>query len=215
MLAFSLLWGNIRPMITRKPSYDEWMYWTQVIVDRLTAIVHVYGHPPYEDVFMPEKTRQEKMGQALNAMRYLHELTDTYDLTLPSDPEDAREREEALLTALSSAFQEILTLTPTWSEDMQYLLKSPWASNCVGKIAQTLFCGANNQLAQGIGSGLPENGRLPHVLENLIDREITGDERAPRAEKSPLAPQRMRREDLARHWGRQNSGALSRAGRVD
>lgn len=202
-------------MDMRKPSYDEWMYWTQVIVDRLTAIVHVYGHPPYDDVFMAEKERQDKMAQALAAMRYMHELTDAYELNIPTDVDDTAEREEELLQSLSPAFQEILGLMPDWSTDMQYLLKSPWSQDCVGKIAETLFRGPNGQLVQGLGTGIPENGRLPEVISKLIDREVSGDGRAPRAEKPQMAPSRMRREELARLWGRQNSAFLSSAGRVD
>lgn len=199
----------------RKPSYDEWMYWTQVIVDRLTAIVHVYGHPPYEDVFMAEKERQKKMATALSAMRYLHELTDSYELAIPSDATDKAEREEALLESLSPAFQEILSLMPDWSTDMQYLLKSSWVQDCIGRIAQTLFCGPTGHLAQGLGTGLSENGRLPEVIASILDREISGDGRAPRAEKPQMAPTRMRREELARLWGRQNATFLGSAGRIE
>jgi len=202
-------------MDIKKPSYDEWMYWTQILVDRLTTIVHVYGHPPYEDVFMSEKERQDKMAKALSAMRYLHELTDNYELSLPKDDKEKEEKEEELLKSLSPAFQEILTILPDWSTDMQYLLKSSWVGDCIGRIAQILFCGENNKLSQGIGSGLPENGRLPEIISNLIDREISGDDRAPRTKKPKMAPSRMRREELARLWGRQNSSFLGSAGRVE
>lgn len=202
-------------METRKPSYDEWMYWTQVMVDRLTAIIHAYGHPPYDDAFMAEKERQDKMAQALAAMRYLHELTDNFELSLPKDASDMAEREETLLQSLAPAFQEILGLMPRWSADMQFLLKSPWATDCIGRAAQTLFRGPDGQLAQGLGTGLAENGRLPEVVATLIDREAAGDDRAPRAVKPERAPSRMRRAELARLWGRQNSAFLATAGRVD
>ncbi len=202
-------------MDTLKPSYDEWMYWTQVLVNRLTAIVHVFGHPPYEDVFMAEKERQDKMAQALSALRYLHELTDKYELSLPQNDDDAATQEEILLESLAPAFQEVLGLLPQWSKDMQYLLKSSWVRDCRGRVAQTLFCGPENRLVEGLGSGVPENGRLPEVIEKMIDREASGDGRTPRTEKPNLAPTRMRREELARLWERQNGRYLASAGRVD
>ncbi|MDX9689733.1 MAG: hypothetical protein EOM37_05860 [Proteobacteria bacterium] len=198
-----------------KPSYDEWMYWTQVVVDRLTTIAHVYGHPPHEDVFMSDQERQQKMSQALSAYGYLHELTDEYEMSFPGDIVDATEKEEVLIEKLYPAFMEILKHLPEWSQDMQLLLKSAWVRDCATKLAQILFCGPEGRSGEGIGSGMPENGRLPSVLENLLDREASGEGRAARIEKPRKAPTYMRREELARLWGRQNGSFLRSAGRVD
>ncbi len=198
-----------------KPSYDEWMYWTQVVVDRLTTITHMYAHPPHDDVFMPEKDRQHKLSEALTVYRHLHEQTDLYDMDRPLDGGDAVAREEGLIERIIPLFRTVTELLPLWSEDMQLLLKSSWAKDCVGKLAYNLFCGPDGRENEGIGSGLPENGRLPGVLSLLLDREMAGGERAPRIEKPTQAAARMRREDLARLWVKRNSAFLRSAGRVD
>lgn len=202
-------------MDTKRPSYDEWMYWTQVVVDRLTTVTHIYAHPPFSDVFMPDKDRQDKLAAALSILRGLHEMTDTYDMVTPQDSRAAIEREETLMEQLPFAFESVLQHLPEWSSDMQLLLKSGWTGNCAGKLAQILFCGPDGRIGEGIGSGLPENGRLPEVLSSLVDRERSGEGRAPRAPKPPRAPARMRREDLAKLWAKQNSSFLRSAGRVD
>ena len=47
-------------------------------------------------------------------------------------------------------------------------------------LASELFRGPMGNEEEGIGTGLPENGRLPEVLQNLLERERIGDGRQPR-----------------------------------
>lgn len=199
----------------QKPSYDEWMYWTQVIVDRLTTVTRVYGNPPHADVFMPERERQTKLNDTVRILHHLHQLTDENELSLPKDPAEAAAHEETMVAALQPLYREILGVMPVWSGDMQKLLKSPWFDECAGKLAHTLFRGPNGNLNEGIGSGMPENGRLPAVIEQLMEREAVGESRAPRIEKPRHAQPRMRREELARLWSKKKSSLLGSAGRIE
>lgn len=198
-----------------KPSYDEWMYWTQVIVDRLTTITHVYSQPPHPDVFMPERERQAKLSLTVDVLRHLHEQTDENELHTPGQNQETASREGRYIGALQPIYVDILRRMPTWSDDMQKLLKSPWFDNCNGKLANILFRGPEGRETEGIGSGYPENGRLPEMISTLLDREGLGDIRSPRVEKPRMAPQNMSREELARLWGKKNSSFLRSAGRVD
>jgi alpha-ketoglutarate-dependent taurine dioxygenase len=199
----------------RKPSYDEWMYWTQVIVDRLTTITHVYGNPPHVDVFMAEKERQTKLSDTVAVLRKLHHATDEHELRLPQEFNEAVAHEEQLIAELQILYRDILARLPDWSEDMQKLLKSPWFDQCAGKLAQILFRGPMGSENEGIGSGFAEHGRLPAVIDGLLDREASGIIRAPREEKPRHAEKLMRREELARLWAKRNSAYLRTAGRVD
>lgn len=199
----------------KKPSYDEWMFWTQVIVDRLTTIAHVYGNPPHADVFMPERERQSKLSQTVDVLRHLHEQTDMNELHMPRETMTAAEEETRFITALQPLYIDVLRRLPDWSDDMQKLLKSPWYDNCSGKLANILFRGPEGREPEGIGSGRPENGRLPEMIESLLDREAVGDSRAPRVEKPRMAEKNMHREDLAKLWGKKNSSFLRSAGRID
>lgn len=198
-----------------KPSFDEWMYWAQVIVDRLTTVTHIYGNPPHPEVFIAEKERQTKLNDAVAVMRKLHEMTDGYELTTPSTPLDPAQREASLIEDLQPVFHAVLERLPTWSSDMQKLMRSPWQNSCAGKIATILFRGPDGRLREGIGSGMVENGRLPEVIAELLDREAAGGERAPRVEKPKAAQNRMRREDIARLWAKHNAAFLRQAGRMD
>jgi hypothetical protein len=102
------------------------MYWTQVIVDRLTTVAHVYGNPPHPDVFMPERERQAKLSLTVDVLRHLHVQTDQHELHTPQDNVTAAEGESRFITALQPLYVDILRRLPTWSDDMQKLLKSPW-----------------------------------------------------------------------------------------
>ena len=198
-----------------KPSYDEWMYWAQVVIDRLTTISHVYSQPPHPDIFIREKERQEKLSKTVAVMRHLHELTDEYELSIPKNALDASQREDSLIVALQPVFSDVLDSLPQWSGDMQRLLKSPWMNSCNGKLATILFRGPEGREEEGIGSGMVDNGRLPAKLAEMMDREAAGGDRAPRVERPRMAESRMRREDLARLWAKQNSSFLRTAGRMD
>lgn len=198
-----------------KPSYDEWMYWTQVIVDRLTTVSHIYSNPPYPDVFMADRERQGKLAVTVDVLRHLHEQTDRNELHLPNETEEASARETDYITALQPLYVDIMRRLPTWSDDMQKLLKSPWYDNCNGKLANILFRGPDGRETEGLGSGYAENGRLPEMVEKLLEREVVGDSRAPRVEKPRFAQQHIHREELAKLWGKKNSSFLRSAGRMD
>jgi len=199
-----------------RPSYDEWMYWAQVVIDRLTTVARVYANPPHPEVFIPEKERQAKLAETTDIMRHLHDLTDEHEFSLPHEEVEAKkEAEERLLESVLPVFREILRRLPEWSADMQRLLQSPWSRDCNGKLAHILFCGESDRLAEGIGSGMPENGRLPETLAALVDREMAGGTRAPRLEKPRMAEKSMRRAELAKLWVKHNGAFLRTAGRMD
>jgi hypothetical protein len=198
-----------------KPSYDEWMYWSQVVIDRLTTIVHIYNHPPHPDVFMPGNERQLKVSLTVDLLRRLHTLTDEHDIPdlQPNSPEERHG--EPVIADLQPIFRDVLHRLPTLSTDMQLLLKSPWYDKCASKMAGELFRGPEERLAEGIGSGMPEHGRLPEILRELLEREGTGSTRATIEDRPPWSYQTLKREELARLWGRRNSSFLRSAGRVD
>lgn len=201
---------------SQKPSYEEWMYWTQVVVDRLREIVRVYSHPPFEDVFIPENEKQFKLAQTVDCLRQLHTLTDdAEDGNGRVAPEVLAERDEHLIAGLQPLFRDILRRLVPLSCDMQKLLKSPWYENCVGQAAIKLFRGPEGRLNEGIGSGSVEHGRLPSVIEDLLEREKMGDDRPVRSEAPPKGAVKLQREELAKRWGRKNSSFLRSAGRMD
>ncbi|NTU76413.1 MAG: hypothetical protein HGA90_01115 [Alphaproteobacteria bacterium] len=198
----------------QKSSYDEYMFWTQVVIDRLTTVAHVYGKPPFPDVFFPEGERQIKVEQAVDLLRRLHALTDESDFEAARGAMRA-EREESVIETILPLFRDVLRRLPEWSSDMQLLLKSPWYDKCGGKLAGELFRGPEGRLAEGIGSGMTDHGRLPQTLQNLLERESMGDTRAPNEEKPPAGDVNLKREELARLWARHNTSFLRSAGRVD
>lgn len=200
---------------TQKPSHSEWMDWAQVVVDRLTTCVHVYSKPPYDDVMMLDKDRQDKNDVTLNLLRRVHALIDDSETPTESLGDVAR-HDERVIDGLSLLFAETLGLLPTLSADMQKLLKSEWYDKCNGRIASELFRGPMGDLPKGIGSGYAEQGRLPSVLAGLLERERVGDVRVPRKELhrhkagetddagDDLQPERAD-IDVKRRWADKNS----------
>ena len=177
---------------TQKPSHEEWQRWAQVVLDRLTTCVHVFSHPPYDDVFMAEKERQEKNTLTLDLLRRVHALID--DAETPTDSlADVAHHDERVIAGLKVLMQETLSRLPALSIDMQKLLKSSWHDKCNGRLAGELFKGPMGNEVEGIGSGHPEHGRLPEILRDLIEREQLGDGRQPR-------------EALHRHGGGKGTG---------
>lgn len=195
-----------------KPSYEEWMYWIQVVIDRLSTIVHVYNKPPFEDVFMPQADRQNKTAQTVDILRALHTLTDEPDI---GPLTNSGSGEEKLIDQIEPLLNTVMEYLPGWSSDMQLLLKSPWYDRCSNHRANELFRGPQNREAEGIGSGRPEHGRLPLTLMNLLERERLNDTRAPREERPKTSDPKLRRIELARLWARHNTSFLRSAGRVD
>lgn len=196
----------------QKPAYDEWMYWTQVVIDRLTTVIHVYSKPPYSDIFMPEYVKQARISETADLVRMLHTLTDENDLN--QSLADRNTKDEQIIYDLQAMLKSVLRLLPTLSRDMQQLLRSPWMEDCAGKVATVLFCGPQGRQMEGIGSGMSVHGRLPEQLENMLEREVMGDSRPMRQEASPKT-QTNDREDVARNWRRQNNAYLRTAGRID
>lgn len=206
-----------------KPSREEWVQWAQVVIDRLTTCVHIFSHPPYEDVFMADHERLDKNAKTLSLLRRIHTLTDEAETPTGSLKEVA-DHDERVIAGLSVLLRETLSRLPSLSSDMQFLLKSPWYDKCNGRLASELFRGPMGNEPEGIGSGYAEHGRLPEVLEILLEREETGDYRAPRSalhrhggdssSADASGPQRSD-EDIRRRWTDKNSQYLRSAGRVD
>jgi hypothetical protein len=96
---------------------------------------------------------------------------------------------------------------------MQKLLKSPWQGRFENRIAEELFRGPGGDEKQGIGSGLPDHGRLPAVLAALLESEEQGDTRPLRQDLLHRAP--MRDDKIAERWGERNSRILRSAGRIE
>ncbi len=200
-----------------KPSYDEWMYWTQVIVDRLTTISRVYANPPHPDVFMPIREKQEKLAAVTDLMGRFHHLTDDGEFGMPDDLVQAEEHSLEIIAGLEQLCMELLDQLPIISQDMQDLLKSPWFDNCAGKVANSIFRGTllrSEEPTEGIGSGMPENDRLPSKIVELLDREAVGTHRDSRVEKPRYAAQTMKRDELAKLWGQRNAAFMRSAGRI-
>lgn len=195
-----------------KPDFEEWLYWSNVVIDRLTTCVHVYSKPPHEDIFMPEKDRQHRNAQTINLLKRIHALIDETDT--PSDSLDELDHHaERVIDGLALLFKETLEHLPELSMDMQKLLKSPWHSKCAGRLAEELFRGPGGNEMEGMGSGIPEHGRLPSVLANMLENEQVGDGRAARQELLGSSPSREDR--TSGRWGEHNSRILRSAGRIE
>ena len=205
------------------------MKWAQVVIDRLTTCVHVYSKPSYEDVFIAEKERQEKNAATLSLLRRIHGLVDDGD-TPTESLADVAHHDEQIIDGLTVLFREALGMLPPLSADMQKLLKSEWFDKCNGRLASELFRGPMGNMPEGIGSGYPEQGRLPEVLAALLQRERVGDARQPRkelhrhdddADKSvttdlePSEPSSRARDSVKRRWADKNAQSLRSAGRVE
>ncbi|MBV8060158.1 MAG: hypothetical protein JO126_06015 [Alphaproteobacteria bacterium] len=164
----------------RKPSHRDWTHTMQVVIDRLTQAVHTYKRPPFDDVFMSERERQDKTAQCVELLRRVHTLTD--DTQTPTDSlADVARHDERIVSGLMVLARQTLDALPTVSKDMQKLMKSPWHDRWTSRAAMEMFRGLKSDGSEGIGTGLPEHGRLPEVLSDLIERETVGEGREPRS----------------------------------
>jgi len=196
---------------THKPEFEEWLYWAQILVDRLGICVNVYSRPPYEDIFMPEKDRQLRNFQTIDLLKRIDALTDETDT--PSDSlTELNHHAERVIDGLAMLFKEALQHLPQLSRDMQRLLKSPWQSKFPSRLAENLFRGSLGNDEEGLGTGLPEHGRLPKVLHSMLQREEKGEARTLRQE---LMGKHSLQDDLARRWTHMNSRSLRSAGRIE
>lgn len=197
---------------TQKPSCDDWCRWSQVVVARLTTIIQTYNKPsPDQDISNNE--RQLKVSPILEILRRLNYSSDEIaearrNLSSESDP-----RTERAVADLRGIFSDILHRLPVLSSDMQRLLKSEWRDSCNGTLATVLFRGPDGKPEEGIGSGKPEDGRLPKVLADMLARESNGDSRKPPTE--PADSGENGEGEPQRHQIRQNRASLSSAGRVE
>jgi len=191
-----------------KPEYEEWLHWGRVVIDRLSSCAQVYSKPLY-DKAMPQESRQSRNHRTIDLLRRLEAMVDETDT--PSDSLiELDHHGERVIDGLAVLFRESLRALPELSADMQKLLKSPWREKCNGRLADELFRGPMGYEPEGIGSGLPEDGRLPEMLADLLEREEAGDGRLPR-ETLPDIPERH--DDVARRWGANRF--LRSAGRVE
>lgn len=199
-----------------KPSHEDWLHWGHVVIARLTSCAHIYSKPPHADVFMPDQERQAKVANTVDLLRRIHALTDEADTPTESLAEVAY-HDERVIAGLEVLMRETLARLPEVSSDMQKLLKSPWHSQCTGRLADELFRGPMGKEEEGIGSGHPEHGRLPEILQNLLEKEQTGDIRRPREDlhrqNGDAEPQRH--DASQRRWADKNSRLLRSAGRVE
>ncbi|MDD3288351.1 MAG: hypothetical protein PHX43_05030 [Alphaproteobacteria bacterium] len=193
-----------------KPGYDEWKNWVEIIIDRLTSAVHVYNKPPYHDVYLPDNERQLKVESLVDLLRRLHSLIDNNSSLAERAPAEIAAQDETVISKLQPYIKDVLRRLPTTSHDMQHLLKSPWESNCTGRVATEIFCGTDKRLNEGIGSGKPEHGRLPEILVHMLEREQIGDARPPREDEHETA---MTRSMTQPHHRKKTS--FGSAGRVD
>ncbi len=195
---------------TKKPSCDDWLRWTQVVVDRLTAVVHTYNSQSPDMGFIPQKERQFKSAQTLELLRKLYSLADSIANIAPGPA--ASEEEERLIKSVMFLIPEVLRRLPAISSDMQIILKSPWYSDFPTRAAGDLFFGPEGREAEGIGSGHIEHGRLPEKLNSLLEAEEIGTARSSRGD---MAGSGDRRREVARRWSDRNSSFMRSAGSVN
>ena len=196
---------------TQKPEFDEWLYWAQVVIDRLSICINIYSRPPHEDIFLPERDRQQRNFQTADLLKRLFAVTDGTDT--PSDSlDELNHHAERMIDGLTLVFKETVQLLPLLSRDMQKMLRSPWDSKFPTRLAENLFRGSLSSDREGIGSGLPENGRLPEVLANLLKREETG---AARVLRQDILGKHALQDDLARRWTVLQGSHLRHAGRIE
>jgi hypothetical protein len=203
---------------SHKPSHEEWLNVGHVVIERLTSCAHIYSKPPHEDVFMPDQERQTKIANTVDLLRRIHALLDEADTPTESLSEVAH-HDQRVIAGLEVLMRETLSRLPELSTDMQKLLKSPWHSQCTGRLADELFRGPHGKESEGIGSGHPEHGRLPEVINGFLEKEQTGEIRRPREalqrETSYSDNEPQRNDESQRRWADKNSRLLRSAGRVE
>src|SRR5580704_14871757 len=119
---------------TQKPSHEEWIYWAKVVESRLTTCVHIYSKPPFNEVFIAEKERQEKNAAVLALLRRIYSLIDGGE-TPTESLADVAHHDERVIDGLEVLMRETLDMLPGLSTDMQKLLESPWYDKCNGRVA--------------------------------------------------------------------------------
>ena len=124
--------------------------------------------------------------------------------------------DERVVDGLTVLLDDVLKHLPRLSADMQILLKTSWRTRSDSSVGNDIFFGPNNALPKGIGSGMPEHGRLPAALHELLERERTES-----TDKRRMPRHALIRSDLPRpqdrsqrRWADQNGQFLRRAGTV-
>lgn len=205
----------------QKPSGDEWIRWSQVVVERLTDIVHIYNTQSPDSGFMPQKERQLKSGLTLETLRKLHALADgmaspPVTMKTASSVAARQEEEEGTIQAVVAVFSDILQRLPAWSADMQLIMRSPWHSNFPSRAAREIFLGASDNEAEGIGSGHVEHGRLPEKLQELLEREhIEGERPVCDGVSSAIGKGDHAQTETSRRWTERQGAFMRSAGRMN
>lgn len=196
-----------------KPSHEEWLSWSQIIVDRLNAAAHVYASPPTQDHIMKDIERQSGNAWVVDQLRRYHKLLDGTQTPTGSLAEVAH-HDERVIDGLAILVRETLNHLPSLSLDMQKLLNCSWEQPYRLPLAEEVFAGQMDMEQDGIGSGNPENGRLPYVLKLLLRREQMDGRRVPR-EALVRAGNPRPNADVRRRWADVNSRHLRSAGRIE
>jgi hypothetical protein len=196
----------------QKPSHEEWLYWAQIVGDRLMTCIHIYSRPPYRENLISQLDRHTRNAIVIDFLHRLHALTD--ETVTPTDSlADVAHHDERVVDGLTVLLDEILKHLPRLSADMQTLLKTTWHTRSDSLVANEIFFGPNNALEKGLGSGRPQHGRLPAALNDLLHRERTDERRMPRS--ALIRTDLPRPQDRSqRRWSDQNSQFLRRAGTV-
>lgn len=201
-----------------KAPFDEWMRWAGVLQRRLGTIHDVYKQNGWE------KDR-ELVNLALLRLRLIleneppppsaGESNSPYAAIQPHQlAVDLDKLDELRIKSLADIVRDALIHLPRLSTDMQKLLRSMWRGECSGRTASDLFKGPMNTKNEGIGSGKPEDGQLPMVLDHLLNREQAEGERPPRnRDVAPLELQR--RYEVARRWAHYNASHMRSSGGIE
>ncbi len=196
-----------------KPSFDLWLRWSDILDQRLETVRDVYDEHGVAD----KASRVGSLLSRLHAIlagelaRHLSVLPYAALQQLSHGPNRSQESQ---IQALASIFQTALHELPLISKDMQKLLHSNWHGECNGRVASDLFKGPRGAVNAGIGSGLPRDGMLPSVMEQLLDQEDTAGAREP-SQNVLSADEQQRWAETSRRWGLRNTAHLRRAVRLE
>lgn len=196
-----------------KASFDVWLRWADVLATRLETARQVYTEHGVAEGATRAAGIVSRLRFVLDGALAKHLSFQPYaalnQLTHGQD-----KFTEMQIQALASVFRLMLENFPALSKDMQKLLNSRWEGSCNGRVASDLFRGPVGTLNEGIGSGYPRDGRLPGVLEQLLQLEESGSARSAR-QTTLSAEEQQRWQETARRWASMNSNHLRSAGRLD
>lgn len=198
-----------------KPSHEEWLYWSHIVAGRIELCLRIYSSPLNKKTKLTERDRQHKNARLADTLGRLFKLIDESET--PTDSlADVAHHDEQMIDGLAVIISEIAQDLPPLSSDMQDLLNSHWRDGFPHPTAHNLFHGEDKSGQNGIGSGQPEHGRLPAILQDLILREQSSGRRKPRPDlQRPSDGVPARHDAVMRRWGDMNSRFMRRAGQVE